>query len=206
VNFTAADLRGGLFRDAEIDESDFTAAKLDGANLAGLKLSSCRWHGASFAKADLSDCDLENVDFGPAEFRGTNLTRALLTATTMRHAVLDEACLRETGLGDVDWEYCSLRGADLTGATFHMGSTRSGLVGSPIASEGTRTGFYTDDYDDKSFKDPKEIRKAALCGADLRGTIIDKVDFYLVDLRGAVYDKGQADHFRRCGAILGPYE
>ncbi len=83
-----------------------------------------------------------------------------------------------------------------------LGSTRSGKVGSPYASHGTRTGFYTDDYDEQGFKSPEEIRKANLCGADLRGAIIDGVDFYLVDLRRAKYDEKQAAHFRRCGAIL----
>ncbi len=63
----------------------------------------------------------------------------------------------------------ALTGADLRFATFHLGSTRSGLVGSPIACEGSRTGFYTDDFDAQDFKPPEEIRKANLCGADLRG-------------------------------------
>ncbi|HEV2294223.1 MAG TPA: pentapeptide repeat-containing protein [Tepidisphaeraceae bacterium] len=80
-----------------------------------------------------------------------------------------------------------------------MGSSRSGLVGSPIACEGSRTGFYTDDYNDQDFKSPEEIRKANLCGADLRGAKVDKVDFYLVDLRGATYTPEQAEHFARCG-------
>jgi uncharacterized protein YjbI with pentapeptide repeats len=83
-----------------------------------------------------------------------------------------------------------------------MGSSRSGLVGSPIACEGSRTGFYTDDFNDQDFKSAEEIRKANLCGADLRGAKIDGVDFYLVDLRGAKYTADQADHFARCGAIL----
>jgi uncharacterized protein YjbI with pentapeptide repeats len=95
-----------------------------------------------------------------------------------------------------------LREADLRGASFHMGSTRSGLVGSPVACEGSRTGFYTDDYEEQSFKSPEEIRKANLCGADLRGARLDGVDFYLVDLRGACYDPEQEEHFRRSGAIL----
>jgi hypothetical protein len=83
-----------------------------------------------------------------------------------------------------------------------MGSSRSGLVGSPYPGHGTRTGFYTDTYDDRYHKPPEEIRKANLRGADLRGANIEGVDFYLVDLRDALYDDGQALHFRRCDAIL----
>ena len=102
----------------------------------------------------------------------------------------------------MNWEGALLNNADLTGATFHMGSTRSGMLITPIASEGTRTGFYTDDSEEQHFKAPEEIRKANLCGADLRGARVNNVDFYLVDLRGARYDTNQAEHFRRCRAIL----
>jgi uncharacterized protein YjbI with pentapeptide repeats len=105
-------------------------------------------------------------------------------------------------LADIDWPGADLRGADLRGCSFHMGSTRSGLVGSPIACEGSRTGFYTDDYDDRDFKPPEEIRKANLRGADLRGANVEGVDFYLVDLRDAQYTQDQAEHFAKCGAIL----
>jgi hypothetical protein len=52
-------------------------------------------------------------------------------------------------------------------------------VGSPIACEGSRTGFYTDDFEEQTFKSPEEIRKANLCNADLRGAKLDGVDFYL---------------------------
>jgi hypothetical protein len=83
-----------------------------------------------------------------------------------------------------------------------MGSSRSGLVDSPYPSHGTRTGFYTDFYDEIHYRRPEEIRKANLCGADLRGANVRDVDFYLVDLRGAQYDPDQAAHFRRCDAIL----
>jgi len=107
-----------------------------------------------------------------------------------------------TGLADIDWEQADLRGADLCGASFHMGSSRSGLVDSPIASYGSRTGFYTDDYNEQDFKSPEEIRKANLRGADLRGARISGVDFYLVDLRDARYNAEQEQHFRSCGAIL----
>jgi fluoroquinolone resistance protein len=120
----------------------------------------------------------------------------------MPNADFRNADLSNTGLADIEWEGANLRYANLSGASFHLGSTRSGLVGSPLACEGSRTGFYTDDFDEQSFKAPEEIRKANLCGADLRGAKVDGIDFYLVDLRGAKYDRTQAEHFRRCGAIL----
>jgi len=83
-----------------------------------------------------------------------------------------------------------------------MGSRRSGLVERFLASEGTRTGFYSDDGLEQHFKSPEETCKANLRGADLRGAQVEGTDFYLVDLRDARYDETQADHFRRCGAIL----
>jgi uncharacterized protein YjbI with pentapeptide repeats len=83
-----------------------------------------------------------------------------------------------------------------------MGSSRSGLVGSPYACEGSKTGFYTDDFDDLSFKRPEEVRKANLCGADLRGVQAEGVDFYLVDLRGVKLDPDLLEQARSTGAIL----
>ncbi|MBI2922457.1 MAG: pentapeptide repeat-containing protein [Planctomycetes bacterium] len=73
---------------------------------------------------------------------------------------------------------------------------------SPLASEGTRTGFYTDDAGEQDFKPPEEIRKADLRGADLRFARVLDTDFYLVDLRGAKYTLEQGEHFARTGAIL----
>jgi hypothetical protein len=55
---------------------------------------------------------------------------------------------------------------------------------------------------EQDFKSPEEIRMANLRGADLRGAKNDDTDFYLVDLRDALYDVRQEEHFRRCGAIL----
>jgi uncharacterized protein YjbI with pentapeptide repeats len=205
ASFTGAILESADFSGAELCDADFTKADLSGAQLSCSRLQNVRLWNACLHGAKLTVCDLEYVDFGQADLRAANLRGALLTGTTMTHADLEGACLRHAGLGDINWEHCCLCEADLSGATFHMGSTRSGLVFSTIASEGSRTGFYTDDYDDRSFKEPEEIRKANLCGCDLRGAYIGKVDFYLVDLRGALYDEEQEDHFRRCGAILGPW-
>jgi uncharacterized protein YjbI with pentapeptide repeats len=197
-----ADLRSASQQGAQIEGADFSNAGVAGANLSGLVLREARWDGALFREARLEACDMEYMTLPGADFTGAHLGGALLTGTTMPGASFHGADLSDTGLADVDWEGVSLRAADLRGASFHLGSTRSGLVGSPLACEGSRTGFYTDDYDEQIYKAPEEIRKANLCGADLRGARLDDVDFYLVDLRGAQYDADQAMHLSRCGAIL----
>jgi uncharacterized protein YjbI with pentapeptide repeats len=170
--------------------------------MKGLTLSCAQFTDARFAGADLSECDLEGMVLPGAVFGDADLTKALLTGSQMPGADFSGACLRSAGLAEIAWEGADLRGADLSECAFHLGSSRSGLVGSPIACEGSRTGFYTDDWNEQDYKSPEEIRKANLCGADLRGARIDDVDFYLVDLRGARLDPVQIPQIRRSGAIL----
>ena len=127
---------------------------------------------------------------------------SLLTGCRMPRARLRGAFLQGARLADIDWEGADLRRANMRNCTFHLGSSRSGLVGSPIASEGSRTGFYGDEFDQQSYRPPEEIRKANLCGTDLRDAHLEGTDFYLVDLRGAQYSHEQFEYLRRCGAIL----
>jgi uncharacterized protein YjbI with pentapeptide repeats len=192
-----ADLTNALVADA-----DFSGAQLRGAMLFKVVLRGADITRASFKFAKLVECDLEQIELADADFERANLTRAYLTGSIMPRACFHGAQLRGAGLADIAWEGANLRQADLRECSFYLGSTRSGLVGSPIACEGSRTGFYTDDYDEQQFKSPEEIRKANLRGADLRGANVLGVDFYLVDLRGARYSPEQGQHFRRCGAIL----
>ena len=187
---------------ANIDGADFTGASLEDANLQGLKLRLARFDFARFGGADLRECDLEAMILTVPDFHDADLRGALLTGSRMQEANFVGANLRGAGLAEIDWPGANLYDADLRRASFHLGSSRNGLVGSPIACEGSRTGFYTDDYDDQSIKSAEEIRKANLRGADLRGAKIDGVDFYLVDLRDAKYTRDQAVHFRHCRAIL----
>jgi uncharacterized protein YjbI with pentapeptide repeats len=202
ARLTDASLVGADFRSAKLEDSDFSRANLSEANLQGLTLTGVQLAGACFTGADLSRCNLENIDLRGAVFARANLQQALLTGSQMQDADFRGANLRAAGLAEIDWAGADLRDADLREAAFHLGSSRSGLVGSPIASEGSRTGFYTDDWNEQDFKSPEEIRKANLCGADLRGARIDNVDFYLVDLRGALLDPNQIPQIRRSGAIL----
>ncbi len=207
ANLTRADLRGvdltqAILLGAKIEEACFAGATLREADLSGLKLREADFSGADLGAARMLGCDLEGMRLPGCNFEKANLHGALLTGSGMQVANFAGADLRNAGLADVDWEGVDLRGANLSGASFHGGSSRSGLVGSPIASEGSRTGFYTDEYDEQTYKAPEEIRKANLCHADLRGAVLDNVDFYLVDLRGARFDSEQEPYFRRCGAIL----
>jgi uncharacterized protein YjbI with pentapeptide repeats len=202
ANFRGADLREVLFEKTQLSDTDFSHALLDGARLAGMDLRDALFARAHFNEAILKSCNLECMDLEGCQFAGARLESALLTGCNLRGANFTGARLRAAGLAEIEAENACFRNADLRKVSFHLGTTRSGRVGSPIACEGSRTGFYTDDYEEQYFKAPEEIRKANLCGADLRGARIDGVDFYLVDLRGAVYDFEQEDHFRRCGAIL----
>jgi uncharacterized protein YjbI with pentapeptide repeats len=120
----------------------------------------------------------------------------------MQEANFLGANLRGTVMAKIDWAGADLHDADLRGVSFHRGSSRSGLVASLIACEGSRTGLYTDDNEDQDIKPVEEIRKANVRGADLYGASIEDVDFYLVDLRDAKYTRDQAKHLRRCRAIL----
>jgi uncharacterized protein YjbI with pentapeptide repeats len=207
ANLTGARLSDAVLGSAELQEAniegaDFTDANLKGAVLSGLPLRLAKFDGAFFGWAKMQRCDLEGVELTAPSFRYADLRHALLTGSRMPHANFEHADLRDAGLAAVDWTGANLSRADLRGANFHLGSSRDGLVGSPIACEGSRTGFYTDDYHDRDVKPAAEIRKANLCGADLRFANIKDVDFYLVDLRDAKYTKDQAEHLHRCRAIL----
>jgi uncharacterized protein YjbI with pentapeptide repeats len=211
-NFQSADLGRANLRGANLQRADLTAASIAGADfssadltrarLSGLRLREATFTGACFAAARLECCDLEYLDLPGVSFAGADLSEALLTGCQMPEADFTGACLRRAGLADINWEGACLRDADLRGASFHLGSARSGLLFTPYPCEGSKMGFYTDDAEEQHFKAPEEIRKANLCRADLRGARLDDVDFYLVDLRDALFDPQQEAVLRRCGAIL----
>lgn len=207
ANLTRACLDGACLRlcnlhGATIEGASFNNVIFEQADLCGLPLRKANIGGADFSFAWMRDCDLEEVELPAADFHHAILDGALLTSSRMPGANFSHARLYGARLADIDWEGSDLTFADLRECTFHFGSSRCGLVGSPIASEGSRTGFYSDEYDQQTFRRPEEIRKANLCHADLTGAKLANTDFYLVDLRGAKYTRDQFEHLRRCGAIL----
>ena len=65
------------------------------------------------------------------DFHGANLLNVLLTGSSLAKGNFVGANLRNAGLAEIDWPGANLRNADLRGASFHLGSSRNGLVGSP---------------------------------------------------------------------------
>ncbi len=208
ATFRSANLQHTNAKQADFDHADFTDADLTHANFFAASFTDTHLFGATIDHADFSrlccslgmnceDMQAEGVDFSNAKMVGS-----IWTESNLARCNFSGAYLRGARMALIDWEYCDLRNADLRGCTFHMGSTRCGLVASPYPSHGTRTGFYTDDYDDQYFKTPEMIRKASLYGADLRGARIRGVDFYLIDLRQAKFDASQKQQLVATGAIL----
>lgn len=202
ANLRGANLYGATLNAAVVEDTDLSNVNCETATLTAIKLKHAMLSGASFSCAILKSCDLEGAILPDANFERAELFDSDLTGATMIESNFRSAKIKDCGLAGVNWEKADLREADLRGSTFHMGSSRSGLIVSTTPCEGSRTGFYTDEYTDQCYRRPEEIRKANLRGADLRGANIDRVDFYLVDLRDAIYDADQEAWFRKCSAIL----
>ncbi len=202
ADFSNANLKSTILLDANLVGTDFTGANLMEADMDRLDLRSSILDGASLKRASLNRCDFEGMILKNVVLDRGRLNSAFMTASEFRDVSMRGCHFNNAKLADVDWEGCDLRDCKFGNTHFHMGSTRCGLVESSYPSHGTRTGFYTDDFDEQHFKSPEEIRKANLRFCDLRGADVFDSDFYLVDLRGARYDQRQHEHFARCKAIL----
>lgn len=213
ADLSSADLSGtslrntrmgdAVLRDTHLHETDLTGAYLGRAHLERLDLRGV----LGLSQAWLPHAWIDTCELGGTVARGLAARQACfhrcdLTDCRWPGADLRGARLRGCGLAHVDWHGADLRGADLRRSTFHLGNSRSGLVDSTIAGEGSRTGFYTDESFEDLFQAPEAVRKADLRDCDLRGADLTGVDFYLVDLRGAKLDPAQRDWVQRCRAIL----
>ena len=210
--FYGCDFRSSVLRKVKATRSTFAQGSVQAADLSEGDFQDCLFEHLDLSDckldfADLSSCSFDQVSFehliaDQVQFANSRFRRCVWTNSQLKDSDLRSAKLNRGRMADIQWENCDLRKADLRNCTFHMGSTRSGLVGSVYPSHGTRTGFYTDDYDDQHFQPPETIRKASLYGCDIRGANIEGVDFYLVDLRAAKFDRGQIKQLISTGAIL----
>lgn len=212
--FEDADLRDALLSEARIERCAFDRARLEGVDLTGACITRTLLERADLRTtkldhARLNECWLRHANLeGSAalalDLSGSTLANALLTGTHWPNADLRGVQLAGAGLNGIDWAGSDLRAADFTGAIFQLGSTRSGLLVGAPAMWGTKTGFYTIDWERDGRRPPEQIRVANLCGADLRGAKVLRCDFHLVDLRGARCTAEQHAHFERCGAFVDP--
>jgi uncharacterized protein YjbI with pentapeptide repeats len=182
---------------ADLTDASFVSARLFDVVWSDVKFDRCSFYEAVFERVNFENKVAISVDFRNVDFNG-----CLMNGSSFRRTTFAGAILADCRMAEIDWEQCDLKRADLRGCTFHLGSSRSGLVDSPYPGHGSKTGSYTDEFGEQYFKTPEMIRKANLCGADLRGAKIDGVDFYLVDLREAKFDAGQLDQLVSTGAIL----
>ena len=202
ISFRTCEAIGVAFYECKITGADFTDAQLEGSRMQAHDLRE-----TVFCRSNLTKTNLHRAVFGSQAmqqciFDHADLNEAYLSGSSMKECSLQRASLIHARLAEVNWELCDLRGANLTGATFHYGSTRCGTLDSPYPSHGTRTGYYTDDRDTLYFQAPETIRKANLCGCDLRGAILTGVDFYLVDVRDAIMEPDQRKQIAASGGIV----
>lgn len=202
ANFTKACLQETRLKKAITFNANFFCANLRKSDLTGLDLSTCIFDLADLTNARLTNCSFEGCTLTNATLDCADCRRGTFTGSHFRGVSMSRCDFALARLADIDWEGCNLQEANFKQAIFHLGSTRCGLVDSPFPSHGTRTGFYTDEYNEQYFRRPEEIRKANLRGCDLLGANVFDTDFYLVDLRDAICDAEQCEHFQKCGAIL----
>ena len=197
ANFQGTQFIGGTLRGACLAGSD-----LSSANLAGLNLRETDLEGCNLSTAVLEGCSLQHKQMRGAKLPSANLRRCDLTGAQFSGAMLWGADLECAALADVNFAGANLRNVNFEGVAFQRGSTREGLLVGKPPLWGSITGFYSGDSSGLDSHAPEEIRTANFCRADLRGAEVHGADWYLVDLRAALYDSEQALHFEGCGAIL----
>jgi uncharacterized protein YjbI with pentapeptide repeats len=190
------------FLETILDRCDFSFASLKFALLVGIDLRSCIFESTNLSMARMGGCNLEGQLITKSRFYRAMMVRCMMTGTRFRDLDMRRANFTESRLGEIEWTDCDLRECDFRGCTFHFGSTRCGMVGSPYPSHGTRTGFYSDDLERLYYESPESVRRGNMQGCDLRGANIEGVDFYLIDLRGAKLDPWQRRQMGATGAIL----
>ncbi len=114
------DFSGAVFRRARLDESNFTGAILDDADLGYTKLRRALLTEASICRAELSRADLARAVLDDADLRGARMLQANLLYCSMERVDLSAADARAanlyaSGLWQAKTEATNLEGANLNG-------------------------------------------------------------------------------------------
>ncbi|MBL8899190.1 MAG: pentapeptide repeat-containing protein [Planctomycetes bacterium] len=212
TRFERCDLRETSWNGAEVELVRFEGGAFEGACFARATLRGVTWQGLKLEGKVFDGSRLIAGMFTEVNLAGTAILGWSASMTHFTRCDLTRARFPRADLSHTRFTACRMHGielcgsdlscADLRGAQFHFGNSRSGLVGSPLASEGTRTGFYADEHRERTFLSPEAVRVADFTHCKLRGAQLEGADFYLVDFRGADLDPEQRAYLQRCRAIL----
>jgi uncharacterized protein YjbI with pentapeptide repeats len=111
-----ANMKGIVFRDANLSEADLFQADLSSANLRGAQLQGAVFHDAKLTGCVLVKADAQHADFTCAVLQGAYLQRAILQGANLRGAQSQGANFFQANLdGAILWD-ANLENAELAEA------------------------------------------------------------------------------------------
>jgi uncharacterized protein YjbI with pentapeptide repeats len=127
-----ADLGASNFQSATLDRLQAAAKETNfrGANLRGVRATSCGLHGACLSGADLTASHWMRCDFGECQLDGSRFDRAHLPHSNLMAANARAASLRGADFYQAICRKADFREADLTGARF-VKAEMTGVLMSP---------------------------------------------------------------------------
>lgn len=190
-----------------LDDADFTAAAMAGAQLIRTSLRRASFFGADLTLADLRAADCRRADFRGAVLRGANLAQANLDEADLRRAIL-AVCQPGGGIrrwrpATTDPTRSSLRGSSLNGALIDDAQasetdfTNCSLKNARLNGANLKGAVFQN-----AILSGAEFKGANVADIDLRGAILTGVDLAQLQvppeaLAGCVCDPGPEAHARR---------
>lgn len=181
---------------------DLSGADLTRATMAGLDLRRAVVRPATLCQATLRRCHLGELELDGLLAENLELEESDLTGASLREARLGGSKLRGCRAHGLVLDGADLRLTAWSRVSFHVGSTRAGLLLGAPALEGSMTGFYAAEAAVDERLAPDDACAASLRGCDLRWARFEETSLFKVDLRGARLDPSLREQARRDGALL----
>lgn len=169
--------------------SDDEISRVQGANLAGLRLRYLQAYNAFLVKARLRQADLSYASLSEADLRQANLRQA-----SLRSAMLDQVKLNGAMLQSADLERANLIRAELGKADLSFASLAGSLL---LDAKLDGTVLYGADLRNAW------LERASLEQADLRQANLEGANLKMSDLRGAYLSTAKMAGARLEGSQLG---
>lgn len=156
LRLTEAFLQGANLAGAKLTESDLWGADLEGAMLRDARLDRANLAGANMQRANLERAHLLEADLRGAQLQEADLERAVLDSADLRGATLTNADLQYASMKHTNLERTSLAGANLRGASLESAN----LAGIDLTEANLRRAVFG----------KADLTDACLTNADLVGT------------------------------------